>query len=270
MYLRNIEYFIQIWTLNTLMTFYDSVINVWNALNWQISTSNLKNQWLALRWTSDIKNYGNFQQMIKGFLSNCFHIQSFHCQTKSEERRKNFIPQKGSNGEKEIVSLNGHSSLVVFGAYVRRLCVNCHLKIYNEESIEKRKPSFAEAALFSHITKHSIERDFNSAVANIYCDFIYIFPFSCRDAPTRCVITSLSLNRKTIECCKSLPQALCRRLFFAINADGWDEVKRESEKEIKDKVNRSVDVESSSVSGEKKSCVGRARNKKRIFEGLST
>lgn len=120
---------------------------------------------------------------------------------------------------------------------------------------------------YSHILLNIQLRE---AVADIYCDFIYIFSLSAYQPECICVITSLSLNRKTIECCKSLPQALRRRLLFPINVDGWGEVKTErgeSEKEIKDKVNRLVDVESraASFSKKKKNVVLAGRETKKGF-----
>lgn len=154
------------------------------------------------------------------------------------DNRRVHSTQKGRIESKRVKSRSG------ICAPSHRLCVNCHLKIYNEESIENGKKNsslpYFPTALSGHITKHSIERCFHffssPRLLPLFIEISFTFSTpSCHTSSWVLVITSLSLNRKTIDAVNlslrpSAPRAHHTQVF-PINA-----------REIKDKVNRLVAV----------------------------
>lgn len=189
----------------------------------------------------------------KPFL-NCFAISSFLCCPPRFEflffRKKNIpgnsIRKKVRRGRKSLVAVES-------GTYSHSLCVNCHLKIYNEESIESGKTLPHYPQHYFHILLN-IQLSRLARLLPVFIGFSFTFFLS------RVAITSLSLNRKTIDAVNLFHKRASprRRLPYYC---GQDERKRE----IKDKVNRLAGVECS----EKPLALAGARNKKRIFEGLS-
>jgi hypothetical protein len=108
------------------------------------------------------------------------------------------------------------SVCAVCGAHSQRLCVNCHLKIYNEESIEKAERPFFCRALFSHITKHSIEVVRRGCCCQYLLWFHSHFSLQIPSPLCRlrvCAITSLSLNRKTIDVVNLFHKLSSHKLF---------------------------------------------------------